>query len=948
MKRSLMGKTIKQTFLAVPAAALMLGVSQAQTTVGINFVAQYATYATVGTGYAGYQMTGFPVTTNAFGVAESDWVDTGLLQGFHYNTTATYNYSLNAGAIVVNLSYADMWSSDVGDLDPYPYGQGNYWSTPGSVNPGNDQVTWAIEDTTGWTNTLSGLATTFPHGYVLQLISASGNTGTKLSTSSQPIVTDGATFTNLLSFNIYGASNAYAPGIVGLAATPVLTSDAITMKMGGSACSLAGFILTDKPVVSLPPANSTNFEGSTLVLSAGAIGIPPLSYQWEFNGAPISGATSSSYTNTSLDLTNSGNYNVVVNNLYGTTTSGTAAITVEQAPPSIVTDLPSTTNFLYAGFFEKLSPVVAGSLPLSFQWLQNGMPIAGATNASLIVSNLTLGISGYSLHLSNSLGSTNSATNYMDVVAAPAGAYTRQVGQDSPDSYWPLNETSGSIAYDYAGLSHNGTINSGVTQGVAGPQPPAFTGFGAGNTAYQFDGSSGFVDCGTNASQAGTTDFSIEAWIKTTATTEGMIVGQRDTNAYLGEYMFSVSANGTLAITIYGTGGTYQFDGLSSTTTVNDGNWHYVAFVRSGTTGTLYADGTPVASTNAPVQGLDSSLATFIGVDHRDSVYYFNGEIASVGIYNFALSPSRIQARATVAGIVPSVALVDGVIGGLIQDSKPVGTPHNGRSVGTTWLATSTDGGSYTRTGVEQFVETNNSQITVPPNADFDTTNGTISFWMQYNLPGTFPGPGTGAAMLFDRRTTAGIAVTLSATSGSIQFQQVDDATGAYATTTVGNTYVGDSDWHNVAITYDQSTNGVVSIYVDGVLDVSSVNADPWSWPTNQEIELGRSHDAYWYLYNGQMDDFRIYNKILTPSEITDMATPATSDDLEETNALVLRFNFDSYSTLSGQSIVWPYGTLLSSPVLGPNAVWTPVANAVSPLLLAPTAPSQFYRARMP
>jgi hypothetical protein len=135
-----------------------------------------------------------------------------------------------------------------------------------------------------------------------------------------------------------------------------------------------------------------------------------------------------------------------------------------------------------------------------------------------------------------------------------------------------------------------------------------------------------------------------------------------------------------------------------------------------------------------------------------------------------------------------------------------------------------------------------------------------------------------------------------------------------------------------------------VTLYVDGVQDMQVSNVGPWSWPATQEIELGRSHDAYWYIYDGQMDDFRIYNRILTPSEISAIGTASTSDTLVDTNALKVRYNFDSDSALFGHSIVYPFGILTSSPVLGTGAVWTPVNNAVSPQPILISAPSMFYR----
>ena len=65
--------------------------------------------------------------------------------------------------------------------------------------------------------------------------------------------------------------------------------------------------------------------------SVGVSGTSPLSYQWNKNGTPISGATLSSLTLTALKWTNAGSYTVVVTNAVGSVTSATATLTVQQA-----------------------------------------------------------------------------------------------------------------------------------------------------------------------------------------------------------------------------------------------------------------------------------------------------------------------------------------------------------------------------------------------------------------------------------------------------------------------------------------------------------------------------------------------------------------------------------------------------------------------------------------
>src|SRR5581483_7674937 len=115
-----------------------------------------------------------------------------------------------------------------------------------------------------------------------------------------------------------------------------------------------------------------------------------------------------------------------------------------------------------------------------------------------------------------------------------------------------------------------------------------------------------------------------------------------------------------------------------------------------------------------------------------------------------------------------------------------------------------------------------------------------------------FPGVGHEAEMLMDRRTTNGTIIAIN-TSGGVEFQAAGGANYF-----VGGSYIVDGAWHHVAITYDQSSNGLVTLYVDGKADTSQANSKAWSWPAAQELEIGQSHDPYWHIYDGQLDDFRI------------------------------------------------------------------------------------------
>ena len=90
------------------------------------------------------------------------------------------------------------------------------------------------------------------------------------------------------------------------------------------------------------------------------------------------------------------------------------------------------------------------------------------------------------------------------------------------------------------------------------------------------------------------------------------------------------------------------------------------------------------------------------------------------------------------------------------------------------------------------------------------------------------------------------------------------------------------------------------------------------------------------------LDDFRIYNRKLTASEITQAASTGAPVD---NAALMVRFNFDGPP--SGWTLTWPgAGTLQSTTNITTPVNWNPVPSSHSPYYIRPNdAPMIFYRA---
>jgi hypothetical protein len=196
-------------------------------------------------------------------------------------------------------------------------------------------------------------------------------------------------------------------------------------------------------------------------------------------------------------------------------------------------------------------------------------------------------------------------------------------------AWWKLDRGYGSTVLDWSGHGNDGTL-------VGDPQWAD----GYDGDALSFDGAGDSVNFGTGPSLTGTTDFTVAAWIKTSMTSNGVIIQQRN-GGYNGEYRFMVTPSGTLNIMLYGDAD-YQYD-FSTTRTVNDDKWHHAVAMRAGGSGYIYVDGVLAASDSGTLRNLDGTIQTAVGADIRDSVSYFNGVIDDVRVYTKALTTEEIK-----------------------------------------------------------------------------------------------------------------------------------------------------------------------------------------------------------------------------------------------------------------------------------------------------------------
>src|ERR1019366_2256756 len=103
-------------------------------------------------------------------------------------------------------------------------------------------------------------------------------------------------------------------------------------------------------------------QGQNASFSVVANGSAPFSYQWNFNGSPVSGATDASLTLNNVQATDAGSYAAVVSNVAGSVTSAVATLTV--LVPSGITTQPQNLTVIQ-GNSASFSVVASGTAPLS-------------------------------------------------------------------------------------------------------------------------------------------------------------------------------------------------------------------------------------------------------------------------------------------------------------------------------------------------------------------------------------------------------------------------------------------------------------------------------------------------------------------------------------------------------------------------------------------------------
>ena len=190
----------------------------------------------------------------------------------------------------------------------------------------------------------------------------------------------------------------------------------ISNLAGAVTSQVATLVVLAPPLITDPPLSQSIPSNSPVTFSVAATGSPTLLFQWRFNGVAISGATTTNFSLASAQLTNVGNYSVVVRNPIGSVTSVVATLTFP-GPPVIVRQPASQTNARNTSV--TFSVISSGTTPLSYRWRFNNSAINGATGSSYTLVNIGNGNAGnYTVVVTNTSGAVTSQVAVLTVFTA--------------------------------------------------------------------------------------------------------------------------------------------------------------------------------------------------------------------------------------------------------------------------------------------------------------------------------------------------------------------------------------------------------------------------------------------------------------------------------------------------------------------------------------------------
>ena len=354
---------------------------------------------------------------------------------------------------------------------------------------------------------------------------------------------------------------------------------------------------------------------------------------------------------------NNGNWNGNWTHIVAVFNNGTGIIYVNGQAISSNLNGSQFTSFLSSTaplYFGKRSP---GNQTIGF--VKGKMDDIGIWNRALTQQEITEMYNG---------------VNYSDTCNAVSGSLVNGLV-----GYWPFCGN----ANDQSGNGNNGTVSGAILTTDR---------FGNNNSAFNFDGSTSFIQINDNPLLDLTNDFTISSWFNsnsypTSVSTYQMILAKHRYNINnAGSYIYglwsNVNSNGFINFQATPVFNPTTYPSNSNYTI---GNWYnyVISYSKSSNTLKYYLNGVLIDSKNISFTIQDTNYNLIIGASLNTSddskVMYFNGKIDDVGIWNRTLTQQEITQLYNQNQCITNISVTDTLIinVGQLSYTNPVAYSNN-------------------------------------------------------------------------------------------------------------------------------------------------------------------------------------------------------------------------------------------------------------------------------
>lgn len=433
-----------------------------------------------------------------------------------------------------------------------------------------------------------------------------------------------------------------------------------------------------------------------------------------------------------------------------------------------------------------------------------------------------------------------------------------------PIAHWKFDEGYGTVANDSTQNKSHGTI----TGATWASEDQCING-----KCLSFNGTDNRVDTNTKLSNI-TSEITVSSWVYPVNPPD--VVGRIIASTYDWDATPSLQRGWTLGVN-YGSSDVmqmtvYDSSGVSSGSTLNNffanykNQWvHVVGVYKSGQYVRIYINGqlatentSSIISAIAPGTVFNLRLGTRADTTGQAM---WDGKMDDVKIYPYARSAAQIKAdyasRGSTKGTSVSIggqdqneSLSQGLIGYWKMDETSTpsvdssGNDNNGTWTGSPTYSAGKYGNSLSFNGSSSYIGLDN-----PPNP---ANHVTVTAWFKRN------GVPDGAYHIIFTQSTQ-IELSIPDSTGAIRAGVTTVTDGRQ----VFNSGSGltDNNWHFLSLTYDGTS---LKAFIDGVQTDSNPVSGALS--TNGATRIGNLVDTYYT--NGDIDEVRIYNRALSPTEI--------------------------------------------------------------------------------